>query len=360
MRIGIDARELSGRATGVGRYLRGLLEEWSGSERARRHEFVLYSPEPLSLSLDARRFPTRIVAGPAGTWWEQVRLPQAAARDHLDVFFAPAYTAPLVPKTPTVVAIHDLSFAAHPEWFTMREGMRRRWLTRRGAGRARAVLTISEFSRRELVERLGVPDARIHVVPPGITPAPRSVSAGVAQASLNVLYVGSIFNRRHLPDLIRAFGGVVRAHPEASLDIVGDNRSFPREDLQRTIELEAPGGRARWHRYVTDDQLSALYGSARAFAFLSEYEGLGLTPLEALAAGIPPVVADTPVARESCGDAAVYVPTGDVAATTRALEQLLFDDAARRAVLDAARGTLARYDWPTAARETLSVIESAV
>ncbi len=359
MRIGIDARELSGRATGVGRYLRGLLDEWSSSEQARRHEFVLYSPEPLGLPLDARRFPTRIVTGAAGTWWEQAQLPRAAARDHLDVFFAPAYTAPLVPNTPTVVAIHDLSFAAHPEWFTMREGMRRRWLTRRGAGRARAVLTISEFSRRELVERLGVPDARIHVVPPGITPAPQAAAAGNTQA-FNVLYVGSIFNRRHLPDLIRAFGAVARAHPDASLDIVGDNRSFPREDLQRTIDLEAPGGRARWHRYVTDDQLSALYGSARAFAFLSEYEGLGLTPLEALAAGIPPVVADTPVARESLGNAALYVPIGDVAAATRAIERLLFDDAARRVVLDAAPAALARYDWPAAARETLSVIESAV
>lgn len=360
MRIGIDARELCGHATGVGRYLRGLLDEWSGSERARRHEFVLYSPEPLGVSLDARHFPTRIVAGSSGTWWEQVSLPKIAARDHLDVFFSPAYTAPLLPSTPTVVAIHDLSFAAHPEWFTMREGMRRRWLTRRAARRARAVLTISEFSRREILERLGVADARVHVVPPGITPPTRSAAPGGGVGAPNILYVGSIFNRRHLPDLIRAFGAIARAHPDASLDIVGDDRTFPHEDLPRTIEIEAPGGRARWHRYADRHTLGALYGSARAFAFLSEYEGLGLTPLEALATGIPPVVADTPVARESCGDAALYVPVGDVAAATRALERLLFDDATRRAILAAAPGALARYSWPTAARETLSVIESAI
>src|SRR5258708_2578182 len=100
MRIGIDARELCGHVTGVGRYLRGLLDEWSRSERARRHEFVLYSPEPLAIALDARRFPTHVVssrAGASGTWWEQVSLPKVAARDHLDVFFAPAYTAPLLP-----------------------------------------------------------------------------------------------------------------------------------------------------------------------------------------------------------------------------------------------------------------------
>jgi glycosyltransferase involved in cell wall biosynthesis len=355
MRIGIDARELSGRATGVGRYLRGLLEEWSTAGYARRHEFVLYSPEPLAVTLDARRFPTHIVGGRGGTWWEQVSLPGIAARDHLDVFFAPAYTAPLLPRLPTVVAVHDLSFAAHPEWFTAREGARRRWFTRHAARRARAVLTISEFSRRELVERLGVAESRIHVVPPGIH-APRRPPEVKGDA---ILYVGSIFNRRHLPDLIRAFGPISRAHAHVSLDLVGDNRSFPREDIERTIALEAPGGRARWHRYIGDDQLSALYGAARVFAFLSEYEGLGLTPLEALAAGAPAVLVDTPVARESCGDAALYVTVGDISATTRALERLLFDEAARRSLLAAAPETLSRYSWPRAARETLAVLEAA-
>src|SRR5580765_2244299 len=87
MRIGIDARELSGRPTGVGRYLAGLLMEWAVDERARRHEFVLYASEPPGIPLDARRFPTHIAAGPQGTLWEQVRLVRLAARDHLDLFF---------------------------------------------------------------------------------------------------------------------------------------------------------------------------------------------------------------------------------------------------------------------------------
>ena len=124
---GIDARELCGRATGAGRYLDGLLRCWSGDEStSRRHEFVLYAPEPLAVAFDAHRFATRIVPGAPNTWWEQVRLPPIAARDHLDVFFAPAYTAPLAGRVPTVTAIHDVSFAAHPEWFSAREGLRRR------------------------------------------------------------------------------------------------------------------------------------------------------------------------------------------------------------------------------------------
>ena len=66
MRIGIDARELCGRPTGVGRYLSGQLAEWAVDNRAREHEFVLYAPEPLTAALDARRFATRIVPGPGG------------------------------------------------------------------------------------------------------------------------------------------------------------------------------------------------------------------------------------------------------------------------------------------------------
>src|SRR5262249_36124448 len=163
------------------------------------HEFVLYAPEPLVAALDARRFATRIVTGPPGTWWEQIRLPRAARGDHLDVFFSPAYTASLRLHVPTVVAIHDLSFIVHAEWFRTREGIRRRWLTRASAQRARTIVTISEFTRREIEEHLGIPDSRVRVIPPGITVPPVSPLSNPLE---RVLYVGSVFNRRHVPDLI--------------------------------------------------------------------------------------------------------------------------------------------------------------
>jgi glycosyltransferase involved in cell wall biosynthesis len=362
MRIGIDARELVGRATGAGRYLAGLLEQWSVDARA--HEFLLYAPEPIGLSLDARRFPTREVRGPGGWRWEQIQLPRVASTDHLDVWFAPAYTAPLRLKVPTVAAIHDISFVAHPEWFRVREGVRRRWLTRQTPRSAKEVVTISEFTKRELIERLGVPAAKIHVIPPGVdfvgaNPRVGPLPGRTHGSAPTVLFVGSIFNRRHVPDLIRAFGPIARAHPEAALDIVGDNRSYPYEDLRRTIDGEGLLTAVQWHSYVTDERLRDLYANARAFAFLSEYEGLGLTPLEALAAGVPPVLLDTPVARESCGDAALYVRAHDVPGVTRALDAILFDNATRRDLLDAARHVLAQYSWPRAARDTLAVLEAA-
>ena len=84
-----------------------------------------------------------------------------------------------------------------------------------------------------------------------------------------------------------------------------------------------------------------------------------MTPLEALAVGIPPVVADTPVARETCGDAALFVGSGDVPATTHALEAALFDAPVRARILAAAPAVLAKFNWPRAARETMDVLEKA-
>jgi glycosyltransferase involved in cell wall biosynthesis len=355
MRIGVDARELCGRSTGVGRYLAGLLREWSGSDDARRHEFVLYAAGDIALTLDTRRFATRHVPAAGATRWEQVRLPAVAARDHLDVFFAPAYSAPLRLRVPTVVAIHDISFIAHPEWFRMREGARRRFFCRRSAERARAIVTISEFSRREIVERIGAPPGKIHVIPPGIA----RWRLPPAERKPIVLYVGSIFNRRHVPDLIRRFAPIARRRPDSSLEIVGDNRSYPSQDVLQTASAEGIEGQVRWHRYVPDAALTDLYSTAMAFAFLSEYEGLGLTPLEALAAGVPPVLLDTPVARESCGNGAIYVPLHDSAAITRALEAALFDEPTRQRLLVHADDVLSRFDWARAGRDTLAVLEAS-
>ena len=352
MRIGVDARELCGHPTGVGRYLSGLLREWTADASAGRHHFILYAPDATGFE---RSCEVRRIQGRPGTWWEQIRLPPAVRADGVNVFFAPGYTAPLRLPAPLVVTIHDLSFVAHPEWFGLREGVRRRWLTERAARQARAVVTVSEFSRRELIDRLGVDAARIHVIPHGAS-CPPAGAAGADRAPI-VLFVGSIFNRRRVPELIRAFGPIAQRHPDASLEIVGDNRTYPHHDIARIVSAEGLDGRVRWHQFLPDPELRTLYGRARAFAFLSEYEGFGLTPIEALAAGVPPVLLDTAVARETCGDAALYVPADDIGAATAAIERALFDAAARKQILAAAPGVLARYSWPEAARRTLAVLE---
>jgi glycosyltransferase involved in cell wall biosynthesis len=359
MRIGIDVRELLGRPTGVGRYLAELLRRWANES----HEFVLFTPEALDAaaaggSLPPERFPVRRVPGGRGTWWEQVRLGPAVAREGLDVFFAPAYTAPLAARTPFVVTVHDASFAAHPEWFAWREGLRRRHLTAWSARRAAAVIAVSEFSKREIAARLGVAPARIQVVRQGVEVRTISGSGPAAREPL-VIFVGSILNRRHVPDLIEAFAVVSRSHADARLVVAGENRTFPRQDLASTVRRLGLERSVSIEDYVSEARLQDLYRRASVFGFLSEYEGFGLTPLEALAAGIPTVLADTPHNHEVFEDAAVYVNPRDTAGIAAALSRLLTDADARSACLASVPRLLPRYRWDRAARETLDILLAA-
>jgi len=121
--IGIDARELLGEPTGVGRYLGELLRRWIARADARSRRLILYTPETLSFmaTVPDTADVHEVVAGSGrGTWWEQTHLRRAVRSDPPDVFFAGAYTAPLALGVPLAVTIHDVSFAARPDWFRPR------------------------------------------------------------------------------------------------------------------------------------------------------------------------------------------------------------------------------------------------
>jgi glycosyltransferase involved in cell wall biosynthesis len=298
-----------------------------------------------------------VVPGRPGTWWEQVQLPLSARRDSLDVFFAPAYTAPLLLACPTVVTVHDLSYMAHPEWFPAREGWRRRVLTRAATRRARAVLTDSAFSRSEVVRFTGILPERVHVIYLGA--GIDTVPAAAGNREPVILFVGSILNRRRIPDLVHVFARMAALDPAVRLEIVGEDRTWPAQHISALIRDLGLESRTGLHSYVDDGALRNLYRRASVFAFLSEYEGFGLTPLEALAHGVPIVVLDTPVAREIYGESAAYVAPGDLDATVAALSTLIANGPARQQQLAAAATTLGRYSWQDTAARTLAILSSA-
>ncbi len=354
MHIAVDARELCGRPTGVGRYLSELFAEWSDLPAARRHTWALYSHArpavggPWSKSV-------RVLGGNGGTSWEQWALSRALSRDRPDVLFAPGYTAPLTAPAPTVLTVHDVSFFAHPEWFSLREGARRRLLTAWSARRAKVLITDSDFSRSEIARHIGLPESRVRVIPLGMRQPARPQATSREPI---VLYVGSVFARRRVDQLISSFDLVADRVPSARLEIVGENRTVPHVDLDALRRHTRHADRISIRSYVDEPTLQGLYARASAFAFLSEYEGFGLTPLEALASGIPPVLLDTPIAREICGPAARYIPASNTgAALVDALVDCLSHEASRRAILQHAPGVLARYSWAHTAAATLDAIE---
>jgi glycosyltransferase involved in cell wall biosynthesis len=348
MRIAIDARELRGKPTGVGRFLAGLLAAWKTLPEAQPHEFVPLAPD----GSDSK----------GGTVWEQMVLPALARDAGTDVLFAPAYSGPVLPPMPMVVAIHDVSFAAHPDWFSWREGARRRTVAQLSARAAARIITISEFSKREIVAHLGIEESKVVVVYPGVTRPFARDPTDVGRpftGRQSVLFVGSIFNRRHVPELIEGFARLARHRPGIRLEIVGDNRTSPRVNLESIVRTSGLGDRIGLRSYVPDEELQSLYATSAAFVFLSEYEGFGLTPLEALASGLPVVLLDTAVAREVCGDAARYVARPDPALVEDALGAVLFDATERQRIAVAATGVLARYSWTDCATRVLRVLLEA-
>ena len=360
LRIAIDARELAGHVTGVGVYLMRLLPHLLSEPGV---AITLISHRPLARLVDSipnSSFAKRIVVPgkTGGTAWEQLRLPRVVTPGIADVLFAPAYTAPLLARVPVVLTIHDVSFVAHPEWFKPRERLRRITLTRQSAKRAAAVLTVSEFSASEIATRLGIERRRLHVIPNAAPDRP-GTTRPIEGRDPVVVYVGSIFNRRRVPDLISAFELAARDRPAAQLVIAGANRTWPHEDIAGLIARSPAAGRMTWMQGASNHEISSLLARASVSAFLSEYEGFALTPFEALAHGMAPVMLDTPIAHEIYRDAAVYVPPRDIPAAAAAIGRLLDSSAERAALVARSRPMWDRYDGAQAARDTLAVLRSA-
>jgi glycosyltransferase involved in cell wall biosynthesis len=365
LRIGLDARELQGRATGVGRYLRRLLEAWPAADG---DSLVAYfnGPAPHDLPACPARLEARAVgARPRrGLVWQERHLPAAARADRLDVFFAPAYACPLRLPTPRVTTVHDLSFFAMPHDFTPLDAARRRALVRLSVRASRRVVAVSDFTRRELAAFLPESTGRVVMIPHGADAGAPPALREQARAALGVrgpllLSVGSILNRRRLPELLRAVARVARRHPGLVLDVVGENRTHPRLDLARLRDERGLGRSVRLSGFVDDRELQLRYAAADLAVYLSEYEGFGIPVLEAMSHGLPIVTSERPATGEIFAAAARLVDPGDAAAIADALDALL-SDAGERARL-AARGKdlAARYSWRDAASRTRAVLAEA-
>lgn len=364
LRIGIDGRELEGRPTGVGRYLRSLIRRFAQAER---HTFVVYSAQPAWLPKESPRIDTRVLPGSRGLFWEQRQLPAALLADRIDVLLSPAYSCPLFTRIPRVTAIHDLSFFARPEEFGFAHGLRRRVMARLAARASTSVLAFSEFTRSEMGRYLGVSAARKTEVvfhgpdddlPRGPGRAEARAMLGLDESAPYIITLGTVLRRRNVSTLVRAFARLRAKLPGARLGIIGENRSHPFEDLgslavnlgcERAVQLTG---------FVTDDDVARHYAAADVAVSLSEYEGFGLPTLEAMSRGVPAIIANRGSLNELFAPGTLVVEP-DEAEVAGALERVLgdgrFAEDLRQRGLERAKA----FSWKRAAEETLGILERA-
>lgn len=304
-----------------------------------------------------RRIEVRHVgaAGLPPTLWEQCVLPWAA-RDGLLLNLAGA--APALARRQACV-LHDAAVFDHPEAYTRRFTLWYRWLFRRVARKAMALLTVSDFSRQRLALHLGLPVARFALVPNGAdhlmgTAADDGVLDRLGlRGQRFLLAVGSDNPTKNHAALLQAFAQL-RDLPALRLVIVGGRRA----DVFAGTAGQDPPGVVRAGE-LGDAALKALYANALALVFPSIYEGFGLPPLEAMACGCPVAVARAASLPEVCADAALYFDPARVDDIATAMRRLCHETGLRDTLRAAGAQRAMTYTWSASAAALLSGLQSA-
>lgn len=367
LRVGIDARVLAEPAPlGVARYLSGLLR--AAAQIAPQNEYLLYlRRNALSRKeFTAEPFRQRIVGGTAvlnSPWvWQQCCLPWHIWRDGVDVLFSPYYCGPLIAPVPQVVCLHDISFTLFPRDFPSWLHFKPKLLARPSSRVAARVVTVSEFSRREIIRTYGIAADKVVVVPPGrMGDLPQSGSAGDGTAlppgeEPFFLFVGSLLPRRRVDLAIQALALLPW---EYRFVLVGEPDVAKYVPLKQIAQQCGVADRVQCLGYVSETELDDLYRRAVAVVSPSTYEGFGLPVLEAMTRGVPVVAWDIPVMREVAGDAAVLVQSGDVPGLAQVLRRLGTDRAERRALGEAGKRRARSFSWHRSAAAFLAVLQEA-
>ena len=372
MRIGIDARTLSGRFTGDRTYWRGLLSGLSAVDPT--HEYLLYTRGPVEGDPPA--------LGPNFTWreipkpshdalWMLAAFPQALKADRVDVAHT-QYNIPLLGcPCPVVTTVHDVSFQIHPDLFLPKDRWILQNLVPRSMAKAAAVVAVSESTRRDILRSYPhLPKEKVRVVLEAAGKQFRVPAAGQesARAAANtclglddrpyLLAVGVLQPRKNLEVLLDAFALLkLGPHPPPHRLIVAGKRGWLDEtDAQLAALPPEVQAEIVLAGYVADGDLPALYGGADALCYPSRYEGFGLPPLEAMACGCPVLCSRSSSLPEVVGDAGILLPA-DSSAWAHALEKLLASPAVSARWRERGPVRAALFSWEKAGRETLAIYE---
>ena len=374
MRIGIDVRMMYYSGAGIGQYIRRLVS--SLARIISEDEVVLFqSRHEKRLPVDNPHFTWRPLLTPAHHRFEQLSLPVELLLSGLDVLHSPDFIPPMRKPFRSVVTVHDLAFLRFPHFLT-KESAKYYGQIDDALKRSDQVIAVSEATKQDLVQLLGVNPNRIAVIHEAADPVFSVVDDATALADVRkrynlrgpfVLFVSTIEPRKNLPTLLRAFKQVLdlQVTPASAgrgadpcqpltLAIVG-KRGWLYEDVFNTAEELDLGDRARFLGRVPLEDLRLLYNSAAVFVQPSLYEGFGLPPLEAMMSGAPVIVSDAASLPEVVGDAGLKVPPMDVDMWVDALRLVLTDPDRRAEMVRLGLEQATHFSLDRMARETLAV-----
>ncbi len=377
MRIGINAQLLSTepgyRQSGVSRYIERLLLTLPHVMADDDELLVLRSRSfegpgmdaPITAKVGDRV--RKLFERPAlRTGWEQTFLPAQAFRLGVDVLHGPVNVVPILATCPLVVTVHDLAYLRIPEVVPARRRQYFARMTSLATRRADHVIAVSESTKADIVELLGMKPERITVTPLAaderFRPLPEDeIAAFRASQGLTkpfILYLGNIEPRKNLPTLLRAFDRLAPA-VEHDLVIVG-GEGWMMEEFNATLAGMTQRDRVRIHGFAPVEDLPAWYNAADLFVFPSLYEGFGFPPLEAMACGTPVVTSNVSSLPEVVGEAALTVAPLDIDALTEAMGRILGDSVLATSLWSAGLERAATFTWNRTAAGTITAYHAAL
>ena len=338
IRLVINARYQSRRTTGVERY---------AEEACRRLKI------PVRLIA-----PPKKIQGMAGHFWEQVVLPSQIKNNEL--LWSPANTGPVLVSR-QVVTIHDTFTFDHPEWFQPLFSRWYQFLLPRLVKRAARVITVSNYSRKRLMDIFGLPAEQVISIPSGVDPdwfQPGSQPEIERVRQLYripgpyILFLGSLDPRKNLARLSQAWDLVRREYPQITLVVAGKQnyRIHGGRSSSASLGLHKIG-------YVHECDLPALYSGALGFLYPSLCEGFGLQVLEAMACGTPVLAANTGALPEVVGDAGIYVNPYETVEIADGIRRLVSDHDLRESLRECGSQRVQQFHWEKTSKEIEKVLE---
>ncbi len=366
MIISIDGRCLEGKRTGTGRYLINLLKFWRKENDC---QFKLYFKEkiPRDEILKNDNFELKLLKNPlrfqSNFFFEHFLLPRAIKQDKTNIFFSPYYLLPFYCPVKSVVALHDISYEAHPEWFSFKDQFLLRLISKAAARRSDAIITVSEFSKKEIIKHYRVNADKITVT---LLAADDifSIRRDEALPRLHnkfILSIGSIFNRRRIPELIEAFEKIAQEFSDVQLLIIGTNHTQPFINIDKIIEKvnKKLNRQAIVHKnYVSENDLVALYNTAQLSVYLSDYEGFGLPLLESMACGTPIITSRKTSLTEVGGEAAIFIDSYNPDDIYDKIKKVLGNEDFRKERIKKGFDNLKKFNWEKCAKETMEVFKN--
>lgn len=297
----------------------------------------------------------------------------------MDVFFFPAVYSyfPIFNRTKIVVTIHDVIADHHPELIFPNAKSKLFWKAKQNAAirQANLIATVSEYSKRQIVEYFRLPESRLRIISEAARPVfkvlPRTSEMcetlaryGLQPEEKFLLYVGGISPHKNLATLIDAFEQTAKNQSKLKLVLVGDYKddpffsAFPA--LKKQVAELGLENRVVFTGFIADEDLVYLYNAATLLTFPSLEEGFGLPAMEAMACGTPVAASNCGSLPEVLGAAGRFFDPRDSQNIARVIEQILADAALRKQMSEDGLRRAENFLWKKAARETLAIFDELV